>query len=312
MSSAASPPCKIFTFQDAKCSPDPVFELTPACLHPAPVPIVVDNGSFQTRAGWACPGEELALPGLQFKSVAARSRGAARSDTQVGNDIPNLEPLRWLLKSQFDRNVVVNFEIQELMLDYIFVHLGIGTEVRPEMFTVDLHVLLSSPLKTFSHSAVLKPVCVFCPQGHLEHPLVFTEAPCNPLHCRQMMSELLFECYGVPQVAYGVDSLFSFYYNSTQGGLRQPPTGLVLSSGYHCSHVLPFINGRCRAPACLLGHPGLYRESRDRSLFFFSACYMTLLCQGQAFTGEGSQIVYGCTCWAACLITPGCVQSWSR
>lgn len=129
MTSAASPPCKIFTFQDAKCSPDPVFEVKPECLHPSPVPIVIDNGCFQTRAGWACKGEEFALPGLVFKSVAARSRGAARSETQVGNDIPNLEPLRWLLKSQFDRNVVVNFEIQELMLDYIFVHLGIGTEV---------------------------------------------------------------------------------------------------------------------------------------------------------------------------------------
>lgn len=133
MTSATGPPCKIFTFHDAKCSPDPVFEIKPECLHPSPVPIVVDNGSFQTRAGWACKGEEFSLPVLLFKSVAARSRGAARSETQVGNDIPNLEPLRWLLKSQFDRNVVVNFEIQELMLDYIFLHLGIGTEVGHEL-----------------------------------------------------------------------------------------------------------------------------------------------------------------------------------
>lgn len=92
----------------------------------------------------------------------------------------------------------------------------------------------------------------------MEHPLVFTEAPCNPLHCRQMMSELLFECYGVPRVAYGVDSLFSFYYNSAQCGLDKPRTGLVLSSGYHCSHVLPFINGRCRALGCLLFPSVLY------------------------------------------------------
>ncbi|XP_027026807.1 actin-related protein 5 isoform X1 [Tachysurus fulvidraco] len=212
MTSATGPPCKIFTFHDAKCSPDPVFEVKPECLHPSPVPIVVDNGSFQTRAGWACKGEEFSLPVLLFKSVAARSRGAARSETQVGNDIPNLEPLRWLLKSQFDRNVVVNFEIQELMLDYIFLHLGIGTE------------------------------------GHVDHPLVFTEAPCNPLHCRQMMSELLFECYGVPRVAYGVDSLFSLYYSSTQ--YDKPHTGLVLSSGYHCSHILPIINGRLDAVNC--------------------------------------------------------------
>lgn len=33
------------------------------------------------------------------------------------------------------------------------------------------------------------------------------------------MSELLFECYNVPQVAYGIDSLFSFYgYNTKLKG----------------------------------------------------------------------------------------------
>ncbi|KAL6456511.1 hypothetical protein MHYP_G00350550 [Metynnis hypsauchen] len=214
MTSATGAAGKIFQFQDIKFSPDILFEVKPECLQPSPAPIVVDNGSFQTRAGWACSGAEFSGPSVLFRSVAARSRGAARSETQVGNDIPNLEPLRWLLKSQFDRNVVVNFEIQELMLDYIFVHLGIGTE------------------------------------GHVEHPLILTEAPCNPLHCRQMMSELLFECYGVPQVAYGVDSLFSFYSNNTQRGLKPPHTGLVISSGYHCSHVLPFINGRLDAFNC--------------------------------------------------------------
>ncbi|KAG9270189.1 actin-related protein 5 [Astyanax mexicanus] len=214
MSSSGGSGCKVFRFQDLRAVPDPLLELQPACLQPSPAPVVVDNGSFQNRAGWACGGAEFERPLLQFKSVAARSRGAARSETQVGNDIPNLEPLRWLLKSQFDRNVVVNFEIQELMLDYIFVHLGIGTE------------------------------------GSVEHPLVLTEAPCNPLHCRQMMSELLFECYQIPQVAYGVDSLFSFYNSNIQRGLKLPHTGLVISSGYHCSHVLPFFNGRLDAFNC--------------------------------------------------------------
>uniref|UniRef100_A0A4W5LWV6 Actin related protein 5 n=1 Tax=Hucho hucho TaxID=62062 RepID=A0A4W5LWV6_9TELE len=59
----------------------------------------------------------VGAPRLLFKSVAARSRGTLRSESQIRNDIANLEPLRWLLKSQFDRNVVVNFEIQELMFD---------------------------------------------------------------------------------------------------------------------------------------------------------------------------------------------------
>ncbi|MED6257795.1 Actin- protein 5 [Ataeniobius toweri] len=215
MASKHPPVCQIFSFKDCKTSLDPIFELPAHCLTPTAAPIVIDNGSFQTRAGWAAPAAELdSAPRLIFRSVAARSRGAARSDTQIGNDIPNLEPLRWLLKSQFDRNVVVNFEIQELILDHVFTHLGLSSE------------------------------------GFVEHPILMTEAPCNPLHCRQMMSELLFECYRVPFVSYGVDSLYSFYHNNNQRNLQPPHTGLILSSGYHCSHILPVVDGRLDAVNC--------------------------------------------------------------
>ena len=31
-----------------------------------------------------------------------------------------------------------------------------------------------------------------------------------------VMSELLFECYNIPSLAYGVDALFSLYYNGTK------------------------------------------------------------------------------------------------
>ncbi|XP_028308280.1 actin-related protein 5 [Gouania willdenowi] len=212
MASRDGPVCQIFSFQDTKTSPDPVFELPINCLMPTPVPLVIDNGSFQTRAGWAAVDHDF--PRLLFRSVSARSRGAARNETQIGNDIPNLEPLRWLLKSQFDRNVVVNFEIQELIFDYVFSHMGIASE------------------------------------GNIAHPIVLTEAPCNPLHCRQMMSELLFECYHVPYVSYGVDGLYSFYHNNNQTNHSASPTGIVLSSGYHCSHILPVINGRLDAVNC--------------------------------------------------------------
>lgn len=129
MASKEQPICQIFSFQDCKTFPDPIYELPAQCLTATPVPVVIDNGSFLTRAGCAVPAAEFDSPRLLFRSVAARSRGAARSETQIGNDIPNLEPLRWLLKSQFDRNVVVNFEIQEQIFDYVFTHLGIASEV---------------------------------------------------------------------------------------------------------------------------------------------------------------------------------------
>lgn len=49
------------------------------------------------------------------------------------------------------------------------------------------------------------------------------------------MNELLFECYSAPKIAYGIDSLFSYSYN---GG----NTGLVVSSSYTATHVIPVYN----------------------------------------------------------------------
>ncbi|KAJ7331949.1 hypothetical protein JRQ81_014129 [Phrynocephalus forsythii] len=84
-------------------------------------------------------------------------------------------------------------------------------------------------------------------QGCVDHPVVITEAVCNPLYSRQMMSELLFECYQVPKVSYGVDSLYSFYHNKRQGW---PCSGLIVSSGYQCTHILPVLDGRLDARNC--------------------------------------------------------------
>lgn len=53
------------------------------------------------------------------------------------------------------------------------------------------------------------------------------------------MSELLFECYNVPSVCYGIDSLFSFSFNEGSNG-----TGLIVSIGYTTTHVIPYIDGK--------------------------------------------------------------------
>lgn len=51
------------------------------------------------------------------------------------------------------------------------------------------------------------------------------------------MSEILFECYGAPSVAYGVDSLFSYSYN---GGRN----GLVVDSSYTSTHLIPVVDAK--------------------------------------------------------------------
>ena len=103
------------------------------------------------------------------------------------------------------------------------------------------------------------------------------------------MSELLFECYRVPSVAYGIDSLFSYYYcvcglvclcvvcglvemsellfecyrvPSVSYGIDclfsyyynartlRDYDALVVSCGYQTTHILPVLGGRLCAPVC--------------------------------------------------------------
>lgn len=50
------------------------------------------------------------------------------------------------------------------------------------------------------------------------------------------MSELLFECYDVPGICYGVDSLFACNYSA-----KPLENGLIVSLGYHVCHIIPII-----------------------------------------------------------------------
>ena len=51
------------------------------------------------------------------------------------------------------------------------------------------------------------------------------------------MSEILFECYSAPSVAYGIDSLFSYKLNK---GVN----GLIISSAHSSTHVIPVLYGK--------------------------------------------------------------------
>lgn len=51
------------------------------------------------------------------------------------------------------------------------------------------------------------------------------------------MTELLFECYSAPSIAYGIDSLFSYRLN---GGRN----GLVMSSSHTATHLIPVLDSK--------------------------------------------------------------------
>lgn len=54
------------------------------------------------------------------------------------------------------------------------------------------------------------------------------------------MSELLFECYNVPSVCYGIDSLFSYHFSQS----KPQADALIVSFGYHTVHVIPVLNNQ--------------------------------------------------------------------
>lgn len=146
---------ELLEFKDSKCTPDIIHPYTTSVRNNR-TPIVIDNGkqidqiaislstkflsgSYQCRAGWSTSPEPL----LIFKNLIAKPRKErTKKDTQietnqvnqqqpqlqVGNDIVNIEAVRFQLKTQFDRNIVTHFEAQEHLFDYTFTHLGLDTD----------------------------------------------------------------------------------------------------------------------------------------------------------------------------------------
>jgi actin-related protein 5 len=65
----------------------------------------------------------------------------------------------------------------------------------------------------------------------LSTAVLFSDLLCEAL------TEIIFECYGAPSLVYGIDSLFSYRYNKGQ-------TGLVVSSSYSATHLIPVYNSK--------------------------------------------------------------------
>ncbi|XP_061363724.1 actin-related protein 5 isoform X2 [Gastrolobium bilobum] len=175
-------------------------------------PIVIDNGASYFRIGWAGETE----PRVVFRNIVQRPRhkvtvtfcNTGETVTIVGDHDPALlkyfDCTRSGPRSAFDSNVVYQFEIMEYILDFGFDRLGAnGSEI--------------------------------------DHPVLITECVCNPVQSRSKMGELLFETYGVPSIAFGVDAAFSYKYNQQQGVCAKD--GLALCPGFTTTHVIPFVDG---------------------------------------------------------------------
>jgi actin-related protein 5 len=139
------------------------------------VGIVIDNGSYECRAGWSICEE----PNLRFKNFVAKPKVQNKNQPHVflvGNEILSYEQGKLNRKSPFDKNIVTHFGTQEHVLDYIFTNLKLT-------------------------------------DNSVNHPVVFTEPFCNLNWTRKNLSEMFFELYSVPSLLYGVDSMFSLHNN---------------------------------------------------------------------------------------------------
>ncbi|KAF2190927.1 actin-like ATPase domain-containing protein [Zopfia rhizophila CBS 207.26] len=164
--------------------------------------IVIDNGSSAVRAGWSFDSKpRFSLPPLMSRY---RDRKLMRTFTFVGSDVYSDGTARGQAKNIYEpgSNIVNNWDVLEGVLDYCFIKLGVDGA-----------------------------------NGGINRPIVMTEPVANLGYTRKTMSEILFECYGAPSVAYGIDSLFSYSYN---GGRH----GLVVSSSYTSTHVIPVVDSK--------------------------------------------------------------------
>ncbi|THH32608.1 hypothetical protein EUX98_g1578 [Antrodiella citrinella] len=168
-------------------------------------PLVIDNGSTNLRFGFATSS----TPRSGLNAIARyKERKQNRPLLLFGEGIDSESGAKSQTRTPWEGDVLLNFDALENALDYAFIQLGIDT-------------------------------------SSVEHPVLMTERLASPLHSRALTSELMFEQYSVPSLAYCVDSVMSFYHNN----LPTPPTpftsdGLVVSFNSASTSIVPILNGK--------------------------------------------------------------------
>ena len=114
--------------------------------------------------------------------------------------------------------IVSNWDIMEGVLDYTFLRLGIEASEGG----IDRPIVMTEAVANLSYSR----------RSKASHPL-------DVLGTKEkaVMSEILFECYSAPSVAYGIDSLMSYKYNGGRDGL-------VISSSHSATHLIPVLDSK--------------------------------------------------------------------
>lgn len=199
------PPAKIFPMKETRFEKYIEPETggrSKALQQPDSAAIVIDNGSHAVRAGWSFEKQpRFSMPPIMSKY---RDRKLGKTFSFAGSDCYADTTARGHIRNAFEAGtgIVSNWDAMEHVLDYVFLKLGMNDA-----------------------------------DGSIDAPVVMTEAVANLPYSRKSMTEILFECYGAPSLAYGIDSLFSYRHN-------KGTTGLVISSSYTSTHVIPVYNSK--------------------------------------------------------------------
>ncbi|RDW63891.1 putative ARP5-actin-related protein [Coleophoma crateriformis] len=171
-------------------------------MGPGGAAIVIDNGSSSIRAGWSFD----VVPRLNTIPIYSkyRDRKYNRTYSFVGADVYADTTARGHMRNAFEAGtgIISNWDVMEAILDYTFIKLGIDGS-----------------------------------NGRVDMPIVMTEAMANLPYSRKSMTEIIFEAYSAPSLAFGIDSLFSYQFNKGK-------TGLVVSSSHSSTHIIPVLNSK--------------------------------------------------------------------
>ncbi|KAE9397615.1 actin-like ATPase domain-containing protein [Gymnopus androsaceus JB14] len=174
-------------------------------------PLIIDNGSTTLRWGFAT--SDSPEPSHFGPNIITKYRERKNNKPLVlfGDAVEVESAAKALAKTPWEGDVLLNFDALENALDYAFVQLGIDTPA-------------------------------------VDHPVLMTERLCSPAHSRALTSELMFEQYSVPCLAYCIDGVMSFYQNNHPTAASPSEAfasdGLVVSFNTASTSVIPILNGK--------------------------------------------------------------------
>jgi actin-related protein 5 len=137
----------------------------------------------------------------------------------VGADVLSDTTARGHARNAFEAGsgIVSNWDVMESILDYVFIKMGIDGATG----TVDMPIVMTETVANLPYSRKCKTTRI--------------KWRSNTDAVDLAMSEIIFECYSAPSLAFGIDSLFSYDYNNGK-------TGLVVSSSHSSTHIIPVLN----------------------------------------------------------------------